>query len=304
MKLSTHYFEKAEHFIQTQARPLDIQLHQYHFKQGSAKAVLDELAAYQNADGGFGHGIESDFRLAASSPMATSVGLQYCLKVNATADQPIVRDAINYLMNTFDLDHHYWPSTFADVNEAPHAPWWHVSEIAPPDEERWPNVSAELAGYIHHYREIVPDPFYDLVTNRALNNLHSTDTLSSFYDILCWQRTAVLMPEPIQTEIINKIQRTFSKMEPITHDSLKELPVFVLAEQPTAIFAQQYPETLNDMLTQEISRQAADGGWWPAWEWGQYEEIWPTAQKEWAGKITAEALFAFKNFGFLEKAAE
>lgn len=300
MKLSKHSFEKAEHFIQTQARPLDIQLHHYHFHQASAEAVLAELAVYQNADGGFGHGLESDFRLAASSPMATSVGLQYCLKVNATADQPIVRNAIKYLMTTFDLEHLYWPSTFADVNEAPHAPWWHVSEIAPPDEEKWPNVSAELTGYIHHYREIVPDSFYDLVINRALKNLYSIDTLSSFYDILCWERTAVLMPEPIRSEISNKIQRTYAKMEPITPDSLNELPIFALVEQPTAVFAQQYRETLTALLTQEINRQAEDGGWWPGWQWGQYEEIWPIAQKEWAGKITAEALFTFNNFGILE----
>ena len=26
---------------------------------------------------------------------------------------------------------------------------------------------------------------------------------------------------------------------------------------------------------QEIERQSDDGGWWPTWKWGQYEDVWP-----------------------------
>ncbi|MCP4429330.1 MAG: hypothetical protein GY803_33015, partial [Chloroflexi bacterium] len=70
-KLSKANFEKAVTFIHSQARELDKQLLAFHFEGGTVVSVLNALSHYQNEDGGFGNAIESDFRLKASSPMAT-----------------------------------------------------------------------------------------------------------------------------------------------------------------------------------------------------------------------------------------
>ncbi|MGY5853921.1 MAG: hypothetical protein RTU92_10170 [Candidatus Thorarchaeota archaeon] len=74
MKLSKEAFQRAQDFVHNHARTLDSTLMDYHLGHGSKEAVEDELAKYQNTDGGFGNAIEPDFRLRASSPMATSVG--------------------------------------------------------------------------------------------------------------------------------------------------------------------------------------------------------------------------------------
>ena len=79
MKLSKDAFSRAEDFIYSNARKLDARLFEYHFKEASKDELLEELRKYQNSDGGFGNAIEPDFRLAVSSAMATSVGLQYCV---------------------------------------------------------------------------------------------------------------------------------------------------------------------------------------------------------------------------------
>jgi hypothetical protein len=146
MKLSKEAFARAREFIQKNARPLDRSLFDYLFEKGSRGAVVEELSKFQNSDGGFGNALEPDFRLKASSPMATSVGFQYCHDIGATADNEIVTKAIQYLLTTYDHDHGFWPSTYLDVNDAPHAPWWHLEEVTPLTEERWANPSAELAG--------------------------------------------------------------------------------------------------------------------------------------------------------------
>jgi hypothetical protein len=54
-------------------------------------------------------------------------------------------------------------------------------------------------------------------------------------------------------------------------------------------------------LDAEIGAQADDGGWWPAWSWGDgwFEEAWPTARREWAGKITVELLHILEHHGRL-----
>ena len=76
-------YRQARRFVEEVARPLDRALLAYHRGEAERDEVVDALAAYQNEDGGFGHGIEPDIRLGASSPMATSVGLEYAVAVGA-----------------------------------------------------------------------------------------------------------------------------------------------------------------------------------------------------------------------------
>ncbi|WP_233711263.1 hypothetical protein [Lederbergia citrisecunda] len=53
-----HTFQKAAAWIKRNARPLEVARWEYIFKNGSRDNVVRYLAAYQNEDGGFGHGIE------------------------------------------------------------------------------------------------------------------------------------------------------------------------------------------------------------------------------------------------------
>ena len=62
-------FIRARGFIYRNARPLEFARWRYHFENGSAKDVLSVLTAYQNLDGGFGHGLEADALNPGSSPI-------------------------------------------------------------------------------------------------------------------------------------------------------------------------------------------------------------------------------------------
>ena len=295
-KLSPANFERAAAFINMQARELDKRLFTYHFEGGTAVSVLDALAYYQNDDGGFGKAIEPDFRLQASSPMATSVGLQYCAAVAATADHSIVQGAIRYLIDAYDAEHNYWPATYENVNEEPHAWWWHVEKLTPPDETRWPNPSAELVGYLHRYAALAPAEFLERVTARAEQNLAGADIIDKKYNVLCWERARPWLPESLQTAVIRAINRTYTALSPIAIDSFDELGLLAFAPTPAALMAQAAPDVVQQALDQEIDNQAEDGGWWPGWHWGQYEDVWPIAKQEWAGKITADTLHTLKNY--------
>lgn len=303
-KLTRENFEKAVKFIREQAREVDKRLFAYHFKGGTAVPVLDALSAYQNEDGGFGHGIEPDFRLRASSPMATSVGLQYCVTVGAAADQPIVQGAIRYLIDTYDTKYDYWPATYQNVNDEPHAFWWHVDELTPPDEISWPNPSAELVGYLHHYSEPVPADFLKRATARAQANLNSSRIISGDapqkYNVLCWERASPYLPEGMGTAVTTAIKRTFAAYAAIQPDTFAELSILHFAHTPDTLLTQFAPDTIQQALDAEINNQAANGGWWPGWHWEQYEDVWPIAKQEWAGKITAETLLTLRNFNRIE----
>ena len=59
-QLSHEAFDRARQFLKTQARPLDRALFEYRFEDGPIEPVIEELARFQNDDGGFGNGLELD----------------------------------------------------------------------------------------------------------------------------------------------------------------------------------------------------------------------------------------------------
>ena len=67
-KLKQEDLSLVEQYITENCRLLEKKLFDYHFKGASTKDVIFALKLYQNEDGGFGQGLESDFRLPDSSP--------------------------------------------------------------------------------------------------------------------------------------------------------------------------------------------------------------------------------------------
>ena len=65
-------FDAAAGFLTAGARVLDRRVFQRLFSGGAAEPVRDAVAAYRNADGGFGHALEPDLRTPASQPAAAS----------------------------------------------------------------------------------------------------------------------------------------------------------------------------------------------------------------------------------------
>ena len=80
--------DKAVDYLKTQARPLERALYAYHFENAPAADVLTELAHYQNADGGFGHGLEPDMRLNDSSVIQSSIAFQHLRELKTPANHP------------------------------------------------------------------------------------------------------------------------------------------------------------------------------------------------------------------------
>ena len=147
--LTVDAFEKAKKFIFTCARSLEQHIFSYYFEDGTVAAIFAALTAFQNADGGFGHGLESDLQLPDSSVLATSVGLQVLREFRAAQDHPLVRGAMEYLVQMFEFTGNVWPIIPSNTDDAPHAPWWTYSDNT---AEEWGgyllNPRAEIVGYL------------------------------------------------------------------------------------------------------------------------------------------------------------
>src|SRR5207237_9639726 len=69
-------FDAAARFIAGHARVLDRRRFERLFGGGDARPVRDAIAAFRNADGGFGHALEPDGRTPASQPAAIALALE------------------------------------------------------------------------------------------------------------------------------------------------------------------------------------------------------------------------------------
>lgn len=137
----------AADFIRNTGRPLDAAMLDFDCGRSDAAPVLAALEPYHNADGGFGHALEPDVRLADSSVIATTVGLQVLQHVGVEASCPMVRGAIAYLLYQLDPTTLAWANVPANVDDAPHAPWWNVPEQPTGFTA---NPGAEIVGHCYH----------------------------------------------------------------------------------------------------------------------------------------------------------
>ena len=129
-------FERARRFIFRNARPLDFARWRFAFEGGSREDVLAALAAYQNGDGGFGHGLEADCLNPNSTPLQTWTATQILSEIGMEdAEHPLVRGILRYLETTPDFDGHRWAglSGVRSNDDYPHAPWWSYAPEELPD---------------------------------------------------------------------------------------------------------------------------------------------------------------------------
>ncbi|MGM9601024.1 MAG: hypothetical protein ACI3W5_05490 [Faecousia sp.] len=136
---------RAQAFIYQNARPLDLARWQYLFENGSRESVLKALAVYQNADGGFGHGLEADCWNPESSPIQTWAATEILREVHMNEKtHPMIQGILRYLETTEDFDGHSWANTIPSNDRYPHAPWWSYT----PAEEINYNPTASLIGFV------------------------------------------------------------------------------------------------------------------------------------------------------------
>jgi hypothetical protein len=103
-KLTRATYARARAFIRDNGWPLEQAVAAYHLDGAPHDEVVGTLRAFQNGDGGFGHAIEPDFRLEASSVMGTTVALQCLIDMGVPSTHPMVEAAGECLLATVDTD--------------------------------------------------------------------------------------------------------------------------------------------------------------------------------------------------------
>lgn len=301
--LSRERFAAGRDFVLANGRPLDAALLRHGLGEGSAEAAMVALIAFQNPDGGFGHGLEPDTRSPASTAIATSIGLRLLVRVGAPAHHPTVVGAIDWLEGALDRENGVWPIVGQDVELAPHAPWWSWSEelAASWNGFRF-NPTAEILAHLYHWRAATPASVFESAEAGLRRTLGETQSLEGAYDLKCAIRLAEAdgLPADLAKPLDALVRRSVAAHDPADEHASP----FDAAPTPSSSFADLVDGRIEAALTSLIGSQAEDGGWiWnPDWAWGFVDKkAWADAHRDWRGWITRENLETLMAYGRVEQ---
>lgn len=300
---------RAEVWMKKYARPLEMAMWEYFFREGSRDAVIDYLQAFQNDDGGFGHGLEPDFWLPHSSPMATWNAGQILVEVGASQEEPIVQKLIAYLVATPQVRPGMWPSVLPEYNDYPHAPWWHWQENA---QDGWMfNPSVELAAFLIHWSQ-------DESTGAQLGWGTLAHALRHVMDSAKMERhelnnygkcLRLLRPHKGLFDArmeypYDEVQR---KVDALTSDVIDRdvtswaqdylpLPLDFISGPDNTLYP-DFKELVDENIRFYLDQRTNEGIWNITWNWGQYPEAFAVASRYWQGILAVERYKILKAFG-------
>jgi len=294
--------KKIRYFLQGYGRELDRRLFDFLFINGSAESVIEELEKYQNLDGGFGNGLEPDFKLPDSSPMATTVAFQYIenLGVHHGPLDEIVAKAIAYFDKTFVPDRAGWYAVPGEVNNFPHTPWWHFVE----DEgmcaidKNWGNPTAEIIGYLNKYRQY-SGLDVESITSNAISYFNSVNDFNSFHEVFCFVSLHNLLDSEkagkLEPRIFEAVDLLTSKDEDEWQDEYVAKPLD-FARDSSRTFGIS-PSLIDRNLDCYVDTLQKRGKIKPSWSKSFYDGELASSWDEWILIGTVRALLALERHG-------
>ena len=295
---------RARTFLIEQARPLERALYRFHFEDGTAEEAAAALAAFRNADGGFGHGLEPDLQTPDSSALATALALRVLKEAGAGAEHPLVQGAVRWLVDNTEEGRPLWRIIPPTAGNAPHAPWWGQDGLEEAFGGFALNPRAEIAGLLHDYRRLVDGAWLALVTFSVEERILAHTGRMEMHDAVCCARLVATRTLPVDQRAT-----LIAKLAPIMEAGVEQDPAqwagyglqpLQIVPEPGLPFAPQFDAALQANLDALIAQQGGDGAWSPAWAWGdEYPGAWAEARRAWQGILTLSALRSLAAWGRL-----
>lgn len=304
-KLKQKDISLANQYIAENSRLLEKRLFDYHFKDSNTQSVLFALKLYQNKDGGFGQGIEPDFRLPDSSPMATSIGLRILDELKETEQvKEMIKKAVIYLESTYNKNRTGWYAVSDIVNEYPHTPWWNFNQ----DEKRtvidknWGNPTAELIAYLYKHKEYLKKLDIDYLVDYAVSHINDKNKFNSENEVFCFIKLYNCLSARKQEKIRGSLSEAVAHVIEYDENKWQEyvpLPLHFVKDPKNYKFniKEDKIQANLDLYVQLIKENTVIE---PPWGKAFYKDGLKIAYKEWKGVLTVETLKVLDNFNRIE----
>ena len=294
--------EKAGKFIYQNARPLDLARWQYLFENGSKENVLKALSVYQNADGGFGHGLEADCWNPESSPVQTWAATEIIREIHPEdKDHPVIRGILRYLENTKDFDGHSWANTIPSNDSYPHAPWWSYS----PTEEISYNPTASLSGFVFRYANpesglyqtavrLLEEAYSFFREKCPMESMHTVSCFVELYEDLADCGLVMVDMEEFERMLHIQIAHVLTNDTSVWATEYVCKPSQFIQSRNSRFYVEN--KELCDYECRFISEtQESDGTWAVTWDWGCCPEQWHISKNWWKSDLILKNIKFFRS---------
>ncbi|OAI39504.1 hypothetical protein AYO38_07480 [bacterium SCGC AG-212-C10] len=279
----------ARQFVMTNARLIDRVWFTVLFDGGVAGQLLSALASYQNADGGYGYGLEPDTRTPESQPLNVEIAWQYMASAEAV-DEAAVRRACDWLQSV-SAPGGGVPILVPGFEAYPHAAHWSTYDRPP---ELVPNgglVGAHFAmGIDHPWRARTAELVWKWIESPEGIEVH--DMLDAV-----WFLEAVPDRERA-TKAAERLSRGLSTTTGYKPDPASPgygvTPLW-FAPSPDSFCRPWFSDSIiQSNLDNLAAEQQSDGGWPITWN-----PPGPASVLEWRGIQTMKALRTLQAYSVL-----
>lgn len=295
--------EKAKEFIKKNARPIDLAVYSYFFEKGNKQDVVNELAKYQNSDGGFAHGLEADNFNPYSNPIATNDALITLFRVKALDPQSdIVKKMVAYLAShdSFDEEQKRWLFAIESNKNYPHAIWWEKDGNGINAFNPTVSLAAFMLVYGKKDKNLYTNILIEAFNYLKANNDFSGDALKSYllaYELLLSRRiTAVVDLNRLIGLIKKRLQSTICTDVTKYGVEYVALPSDFFNETYTSISSDDFIDLIKKEQEILAHLQKEDGGFDISWKWGTPYTEYELARTWWRAKITIDKMLFYTKY--------
>mgnify|MGYP006276295695 CR=1 FL=1 len=303
--LSQATLQSLKDYVTQHCRPLEAAYFGFLLGETAVAPFVAELQSFQNPDGGFGHGLEPDFWLPDSSPMATSMAFRWLTGLPVDKQLPLIQRGIDYYEATFRPAGQQWLPTGPAVNQHPHAPWWHRDETPSADSsdsKGWDgNPSAEIIGHVLRYRGSDSQLDLDALVGRAIAHLAQQERYET-HEIQCYLKLYGQLPANLQAEVLLLLRTAVLSLVVADTSQWGDYVPKPLdfVDSPESVLYADLKDLVSIQLDALVEEIEQTGFCAPTWTWGGDDANWQKARQWWIGVLTCDAVAKLKHFGRLE----
>lgn len=291
--------QQIENWLTKNARPVEVAKWNLMFGKGTVEDLVSEMIKYQNPDGGFGNGFESDILTpeSAAIPSAEAIFTAQDYGLDLTADW--AKKLMGWFVNTAADTPSFWEAVPPSLEDYPHPPWWSYH----PDTEFTSNPCAVAASVLLLFGTDSQRTLGEEVAKRCVDFILRDENYWD-HDTYCLQRLFLVLTEKQSPLITQKVIEAMEQriLKSVCTDSRKWTEYVAqpldLVNSPDSCWYGLLADDIPGNLDYWERTLTTDGYWPPNFNWGVDTEVSRAAIKNWLGYFAVKRVKILNSFGF------
>lgn len=300
--LSKEQFRKMNEWMQSYARPYDIAKWNYLFNGGRKEEIVKEMLKYQNPDGGFGKGFESDILYPNSNAISTAEAIFQAYEYDLDCNSEWFQNILLYFETTVQDIPKYWEDFPKEALNFPHAPWWNLE----PNTIFNPNPCGVVASALIRYGTEAQKKLGFKIVNDCFNLLKSSDFCGdhdSLNILILVEQLLTINSSLVTDEIVSAMKRRITENTCFDKNKWNEYYFQPLGfiSSPNSIWYDTVKIGIEENIDFWLDSINNEGVWEPNFSWGIDSDVSRQVTQNWKGYIAVNRARILKNFVRIEE---